>query len=161
MTTQSFSTVTKLTAAVLASTFALTGCDSLSPKDESAAKAGSAAEHRGDYAAEKTVAASPAAMEMKREEAGRPAGADDYKRIVENNFLSVADQPLSTFAVDVDTASYSNVRRFLEDGSMPPADAVRIEEMVNYFNYDYEAPTGDDPFSVNTEVVFSDGFETP
>jgi len=152
MTTQSFSTVTKLTAAVLASTFALTGCDSLSPKDESAAKAGSAAERRGDYADEKLVAASPAAMEMKREEAGRPAGADDYKRIVENNFLSVADQPLSTFAVDVDTASYSNVRRFLEDGSMPPADAVRIEEMVNYFNYDYEAPTGDEPFSVNTEV---------
>ena len=151
MTTQSFSTVTKLTAALLASTFALSGCDSLSSKDE-APPANQAAGYKGDAASEKMVAASPAMdMEMKREEA-RPAGADDYKRIVENDFLSVADQPLSTFAVDVDTASYSNVRRFLKEGSMPPADAVRIEEMVNYFNYDYEAPTGDNPFSVNTEV---------
>ena len=61
--------------------------------------------------------------------------------------------PLSTFSIDVDTASYSNVRRFLNDGSLPPKDAVRIEELVNYFEYDYPQPVGDVPFSVNTEVA--------
>ena len=150
MTTQRITTATKLTATLLASTFALGGCDSLSSKDEAPESGRTAAYAKEDRAGEKLVSAAPT-MDMKREEA-RPVGADDYHRIVENEFLAVADQPLSTFAVDVDTASYSNVRRFLKEGSLPPADAVRIEEMVNYFNYDYEAPTGNDPFSVNTEV---------
>ena len=61
--------------------------------------------------------------------------------------------PLSTFSIDVDTASYANVRRFLNQNALPPADAVRIEELVNYFPYDYPAPTGDEPFSVNVEVA--------
>lgn len=60
--------------------------------------------------------------------------------------------PLSTFSADVDTASYSNVRRYLKDASLPPADLVRVEEMLNYFNYDLPAPDGDNPFSVTTEV---------
>jgi Ca-activated chloride channel family protein len=78
---------------------------------------------------------------------------EEYGRIAENEFLSVADNPLSTFSVDVDRAAYSNVRRFLRDGQRPPRDAVRIEEMVNYFTYDYPDPSGAQPFSVTTEVA--------
>ncbi len=75
-----------------------------------------------------------------------------YDSIVENRFVSTKLSPLSTFSVDVDTASYSNVRRFLTQGSRPPAGAVRIEELVNYFDYQYESPRGDAPFSVYTEL---------
>ena len=60
--------------------------------------------------------------------------------------------PLSTFSIDVDNASYSNARRYLNSGQMPPKDAVRIEEFVNYFNYDYPQPNSVDPFSINTEI---------
>lgn len=75
-----------------------------------------------------------------------------YDRIYENQFLTVVDKPLSTFSIDVDAASYSNVRRFLTRNSLPPKDAVRIEEMVNYFSYQYPQPTGDHPFSITTEM---------
>lgn len=78
---------------------------------------------------------------------------ESYDRIYDNEYKTVKDNPLSTFSIDVDTASYSNVRRFLNHGSVPPPDAVRVEEMVNYFNYDYPEPMmGDAPFSVFTEV---------
>ena len=73
---------------------------------------------------------------------------EEYDRIYENPFMKVTDHPLSTFSIDVDTASYSNVRRFLSKRQFPPADAVRIEEMVNYFTYDYPQPEGDVPFSI-------------
>ena len=79
--------------------------------------------------------------------------AEQYDAIVENLFLSPAQQPLSTFSIDVDTASYANVRRFLTSGRLPPPSAVRIEELVNYFRYDYPQPKGDDPFSVNMEMA--------
>jgi Ca-activated chloride channel family protein len=78
---------------------------------------------------------------------------EEYSHIQENDFVAVADDPRSTFSIDVDTASYSNMRRFLNDGQLPPADAVRIEELVNYFDYSYVQPRGDDPFSVTTEVA--------
>jgi Ca-activated chloride channel homolog len=78
---------------------------------------------------------------------------ENYKHVVDNPFLSVQNQPLSTFSVDVDTASYSNSRRFLAEGTLPPKDAIRIEEWVNYFAYDYARPTGNAPFAVNTEVT--------
>ena len=77
---------------------------------------------------------------------------EDYDGIVENRFLAVKDHPLSTFSIDVDAASYSNVRRFLNNGQLPPAGAVRIEEMINYFHYDYPQPEGDKPFSIHTEL---------
>ncbi len=80
-------------------------------------------------------------------------GTEQYDRIIENAFLSPRQQPLSTFSIDVDTASYSNVRRFLTSGRLPPANAVRIEELVNYFKYDYPQPAGREPFSVNMEVA--------
>ena len=76
-----------------------------------------------------------------------------YDHLTDNPFLAVGPNPLSTFSIDVDTASYANVRRFLQQGTLPPADAVRIEELINYFNYDYDAPTGDDPFATHVEVA--------
>jgi Ca-activated chloride channel family protein len=75
-----------------------------------------------------------------------------YDHITENRFLKVTDNPLSTFSIDVDGASYSNVRRYLNQGLLPPAGAVRIEEMINYFRYDYPQPDHDQPFSINTEI---------
>lgn len=80
-------------------------------------------------------------------------GTAEYPKYAENRFESVRENPLSTFSIDVDTASYANVRRFLKEGRMPPRDAVRIEEMINYFSYDYPQPKGDEPFSVNMEVA--------
>lgn len=78
---------------------------------------------------------------------------EGYNLITENPFFRPSLNPLSTFSIDVDTASYSNVRRFLNQGQLPPKDAVRIEEMINYFPYDYPQPQGDTPFSVTTDVA--------
>ena len=77
-----------------------------------------------------------------------------YDYAVDNPFRDVGDHPLSTFSIDVDTASYSNTRRMLQDGQLPPAGAVRIEEMVNYFEYSYAAPTEADehPFRAYADV---------
>jgi len=77
---------------------------------------------------------------------------DEYDKIVENPFQAPKDAPLSTFSIDVDGASYSNVRNSVKNNRLPYADAVRIEEFVNYFTYDYANPKGEHPFSVNTEV---------
>ncbi|MBC7828408.1 MAG: von Willebrand factor type A domain-containing protein [Chitinophagaceae bacterium] len=77
---------------------------------------------------------------------------EGYDGIVENRFLKATDNPLSTFSIDVDAASYSNIRRMLNAGNLPPAGAVRIEEMINYFQYDYAQPENNDPFSINTEI---------
>ncbi|GHA58001.1 vWA domain-containing protein [Pontibacter akesuensis] len=77
---------------------------------------------------------------------------ENYDYIKESSFQSARKSPLSTFSIDVDKASYSNVRRFLNNGQLPPVDAVRIEEMINYFSYDYPQPAGDAPFSVTTEL---------
>ncbi len=82
-----------------------------------------------------------------------PMHTEGYDHIQENDFTSVAAEPLSTFSIDVDTASYANVRRLLESGRKPPAGAVRIEEMLNYFNYDYPAPRGSEPFATHVEVA--------
>ncbi len=83
----------------------------------------------------------------------RPAfNTESYAHIEESDFLGVEDNPLSTFAIDVDRASYSNMRRFIERGMRPPIDAIRIEELVNYFTYDYPAPRGAHPLSITTEV---------
>ena len=81
------------------------------------------------------------------------ANTEDYDNIVENQFLAAKSNPLSTFSIDVDKAAYSNVRRYLNGGSLPPAGAVRIEEMINYFDYSYPQPEADTPFSVNTEIA--------
>ena len=77
---------------------------------------------------------------------------EEYSNISENGFHKVSEDPLSTFSIDVDAASYSNVRRYLNNNQLPPAGAVRTEEMINYFKYQYPQPTGKDPFSINTEI---------
>jgi len=89
--------------------------------------------------------------ELDRSSAGFETEAYDLAQ--DNPFLAAAQNPLSTFSVDVDTASYANVRRFLVQGRLPPKDAVRIEELLNYFRYDYPEPRGETPFSVSTEVA--------
>ncbi|MEP2609134.1 MAG: von Willebrand factor type A domain-containing protein, partial [Cyclobacteriaceae bacterium] len=83
----------------------------------------------------------------------RPTNTEDYEGFEENKFLKPLETPLSTFSIDVDAASYSNVRRFLNNGQKPPADAVRLEEMINYFSYDYPQPKGADPFSITTNYM--------
>jgi Ca-activated chloride channel family protein len=81
-----------------------------------------------------------------------PHNTESYNFIAENDFLKATDNPLSTFSIDVDNASYTNSRRYIDNGSLPPEDAVRIEEFINYFSYDYAKPTGKQPFSINTEI---------
>jgi Ca-activated chloride channel family protein len=78
---------------------------------------------------------------------------EEYANIVENGFQDPDVKPLSTFSIDVDKASYSNVRRFINSGQMPPVDAVRIEELINYFEYDYPQPDREHPFSITTELT--------
>jgi Ca-activated chloride channel family protein len=79
--------------------------------------------------------------------------AESYETIAENPFRRVTTDPVSTFSIDTDTASYANVRRFLNEGRLPPADAVRIEELVNYFRFDYAPPQDNAPFSMTTELA--------
>ncbi|MBB4599438.1 Ca-activated chloride channel family protein [Hymenobacter luteus] len=84
-----------------------------------------------------------------------PGAGETYASLAENGFHNAAKDPLSTFSIDVDAASYSNVRRFLQQGQLPPSDAVRTEELINYFQYDYPAPapTSPEPFRVLTELA--------
>ena len=78
--------------------------------------------------------------------------AEEYKEIAENNFKTVSESPLSTFSIDVDAASYSNMRRYINKGELPPADAIRTEELINYFSYDYPQPPGNDTVKITNEV---------
>lgn len=99
---------------------------------------------------------SGAAAEAPKKAVGGPIpvaeGTERYDHIAENSFEPALQEPLSTFSIDVDTASYSNVRRYLQEGSLPPRDAVRVEELLNYFPYEYPEPTAGQPFTVVTEV---------
>jgi Ca-activated chloride channel family protein len=97
----------------------------------------------------------PAAMRMPHPQPNSPAdfNTEGYDRVNENGFLDVLKNPLSTFSIDVDTASYTNVRRFINNGKLPPPDAVRIEELINYFTYDYPQPSGEAPFAFVTELT--------
>jgi Ca-activated chloride channel family protein len=99
------------------------------------------------------VAASPATFSGAVRQ--MPLPTESYRPINENGFLSVGQQPVTTFSVDVDRAAYSNVRRFLNNGQMPPEDAVRIEEMINYFDYEYPQPSGEHPLAISTETTDS------
>ncbi|MEY2562171.1 MAG: Ca-activated chloride channel [Verrucomicrobiota bacterium] len=117
-----------------------------------AATAGTLGESAPAYAPMPSVPATPAESEVR----GRYRQDFDtatYDHIAENPFLPAATNPLSTFSIDVDTASYSNVRRFIESGSLPPKDAVRVEEMINYFTYEYREPEADKPFSIDLDAT--------
>ena len=105
-----------------------------------------------EYSAAEMLAATPAPGYSGTDSDSAGFDTEDYDNIKENRFLRVNDNPLSTFSIDVDAASYSNVRRFIEERQLPPAGAVRIEEMINYFRYDYLQPKSDQPFSINTEI---------
>jgi Ca-activated chloride channel family protein len=97
---------------------------------------------------------SKSVVDMKLDEQNlRTFNTETYDHIVDNKFLAVTEHPLSTFSIDVDTASYSNVRRYLSEGQLPPPGAVRIEEMVNYFTYNYPQPVDGVPFSTNVEIA--------
>lgn len=82
-----------------------------------------------------------------------PESSESYAPLIENEYLSPFSEPLSTFSIDVDNASYSNARRMVEAGEKPPKDAIRIEEFINYFDYDYVAPKGSVPFNIYMETA--------
>ena len=92
-------------------------------------------------------------MALTDDEGLADANEESYDHIVDNPFLGVMQNPLSTFSIDVDTASYSNLRRHLLNRQRPPRDMVRIEELINYFPYSYAQPTGEDPFAVHVEIA--------
>ena len=144
---------------------ALTACQPASPSYESGMQKNSAAKKdlALDGAAEKpipaeapaAVAYSPAAVYDVQETAPRVTNTERYQKQPDQPVKAVAQEPVSTFSIDVDTGSYANVRRFLNDGGLPPEDAVRIEEIVNYFPYNYPLPTGTHPFAIHTQTVDS------
>jgi len=135
-----------------------------------AAAAGTVAQGRAERMAASPALSLPAPMTYQKAGAGRApverrsagvgyavdsaaANTESYNPIDENPFLSARANPRSTFSIDVDRASYSNVRRFITGGNLPPKDAVRVEELINYFPYTYAEPRGDEPFAVSTEVA--------
>ncbi|RMG26008.1 MAG: VWA domain-containing protein [Bacteroidetes bacterium] len=107
----------------------------------------------GTYTMAQEAPPPPAALPEEEEAGEPPFNTEEYDRIYENPFRSPLVAPLSTFSIDVDVASYANVRRFLNQNQMPYPDAVRIEELINYFDYTYEPPTGPHPFSIHTEAA--------
>ncbi len=128
-----------LTAAIV------TGCNQTPPETKSMA-------HRGVPAAEQTAKAAPSSARLAL--FAQPADREQYEPFVTNPVHLTEEQPVATFSADVDTAAYANIRRMLRAGHMPPADAVRVEEMVNYFDYDYPVPdTLDQPFQITTAVL--------
>jgi Ca-activated chloride channel family protein len=110
-----------------------------------------------DVAAKCSEQQAPACMSMGSGMVYRGVPADfnteEYSKIEENSFKQVKVDPLSTFSIDVDPASYANMRRFLNSGQLPPKDAVRIEELINYFDYTFGQPDDGRPFAVHTEVA--------
>ncbi len=115
-----------------------------------------AAEKRAQQAVAEAAVLTDMATTARPDLAGRynpNFNTESYEHIAENGFRLAVDNPLSTFSIDVDRASYSNIRRFIRSGQRPPIDAVRIEEMINYFSYDLPEPEGEHPFSITTEVT--------
>ena len=109
-----------------------------------------------EYAAESysTPMSVPAAPTSSNPYMPRPVpDREQYGAIVDNAIKQVAESPVSTFSIDVDTGAYANVRRMLNAGRLPPADAVRVEELINYFPYAYPLPRRDSPFAVHTEIA--------
>ncbi len=129
----------------------LSGCGGANKSTAAGPEAGVKAE-AGTYAAESLAAGLGDAAPMAEAQAAPEHNTEEYGYIAEKGFLAVANAPLSTFAADVDTASYANLRRKILEGNEVPADAVRIEEMLNYFTYNYPEPEEGEPFSVTTFI---------
>ena len=137
---------------------ALTACQPASPSYESGMQKNSAAKKdlALDGATEKPIPAeAPAAVYDVQETTPHVTNTERYQKQPDQPVKAVAQEPVSTFSIDVDTGSYANVRRFLSDGRLPPKNAVRIEEIVNYFPYNYPLPTDEHPFAVHTETIDS------
>ncbi len=152
----------RFTACLLMASLVIPGCMHTEPKADKEAYLAEAIEplpppppspamHKRAMMA--APAGAPAAMPPRQPSSPVEFNTEGYDRVTENPFLDVLNNPLSTFSIDVDTASYTNVRRFITGGSLPPPDAVRIEEMVNYFDYDYPQPGKGEPFSFTTELT--------
>ncbi|MBD2837419.1 VWA domain-containing protein [Pseudomonas sp. JM0905a] len=122
-------------------------------REESKASVPAAMAKRADYAAEvrQMPMIAPAPMADALQPGYRDVPREQYQHLPDNPVHAVASDPVSTFSIDVDTGSYANVRRFLNGGQLPPADAVRLEEMVNYFPYRYPLPESDVPFGIGIE----------
>ena len=103
-------------------------------------------------AASKSTAAYQAKLAYTTQNSLSYENNENYSHIISNSFKNVTDEPLSTLSIDVDTASYAHMRRYLQHNQLPPADAIRIEEMINYFSYDYPQPNGDDPLTITAEI---------
>lgn len=145
-----------LLSLLVLSSFVLSACGDSSSR-ESAAANKTADSQQAPYPTTANASSAASNTSMAAREApldgDSEASAERYAEINENPFLEASRAPLSTFSIDVDTASYSNVRRYLRSGQLPPKDAVRIEELINYFDYDYPQPVGNAPFSVSTETA--------
>lgn len=141
----------------------LAGCAGNNPQEQQTGNSGSA---HPSTLAKKDMRSAESMHKMAAPQAARMAIAppmmrppmpmqdrEQYQSNPDNAVQVVAQNPVSTFSIDVDTGSYSNVRRFLNQGRLPPVDAVRVEEMINYFPYDYAQPKGRTPFAVNTELA--------
>ncbi|HZH35133.1 MAG TPA: VWA domain-containing protein [Pyrinomonadaceae bacterium] len=155
-----FPKIQLLTASLLIFSFVLTSCESSSQNTEVAqtdsVSRQSAPISSSNISTTANTSANMGTTGMMAKESldfDESAKGEKYAEIDENPFLETARAPLSTFSIDVDTASYSNVRRFLSEGQLPQKNAVRIEELVNYFEYDYPQPVGNVPFSVTTEAA--------
>jgi Ca-activated chloride channel family protein len=99
-------------------------------------------------------AVSPALVQNSIRQANEPLYRENYQHLQSQSVKRVADDPVSTFSIDVDTGAYPNMRRWLNQGQLPPEDAVRVEEFINYFSYDYPLPEDQQvPFQVNTEIA--------
>lgn len=142
---------------LILSSLILSGCGSTAQNTEIVqSKPASSQPNYNTANAASNTSASPMLADAKREASYDDSVAGErYAEISENPFLDASRAPLSTFSIDVDTASYANVRRYLNGGQLPPKDAVRIEELINYFEYDYPQPVDDVPFSVSTETAIS------
>jgi Ca-activated chloride channel family protein len=127
----------------------------LQEEDKAKAETPASVAKRADYAAEvrQMTMAAPAPMADVLQPGYRDVPREQYQHLADNPVHAVASEPVSTFSIDVDTGSYANVRRFLNGGQLPPTDAVRLEEMVNYFPYSYPQPEGDVPFGIGIELA--------
>lgn len=132
---------------------------SLTPSTETLEEVRVTSEHykvkevkKANYARITTQSYNASGAAVSYDRSGEYHNTESYSPIEENGFRSVKASPLSTFAVDVDGASYSNMRRFLMNGNLPQKDAIRVEELINYFEYDYPNPKGEHPFSITTEI---------
>ncbi|MDF2486631.1 MAG: von Willebrand factor type, partial [Herbinix sp.] len=134
------------------------GCKSKMIKESSDANTSTSYDRSMEYSSQISDSSTenglslPSVYTTEDEIATEEFNTEEYNAIQENGFKSVKNYPLSTFSVDVDTASYSNIRRMIYESGEVVADAVRIEEMINYFKYDYKQPTDEVPFSINTEL---------